>query len=294
MSICSNVSEQDLVNWRKLAKQQKNQQALKIKNRLLKQTRVIRLAESLSLITKKIDTINDSTKKLGEDIKEPISENEKDPEIVPVETESEDETILTNFRTLPNSSISSDLMRKRLRSLMFSSNSLRIKAPPSGPTILGVPLSTLGCDKMKTRDNDNDFTPEIYKALSSTTYSGKTMKDENDILMMNNIGRDLGYTGVGDRKYDTKTFFTIQLPKLAQEIQNKTFYEIDLQGEGVKIIRPSNINDIYSRLEKLLGIKLSRYTDTLTEANNLSDELYKRGEKQNKQQYRNALNKLQT
>ena len=69
----------------------------------------------------------------------------------------------------------------------------------------------------------------------------------------------------------------------------------NLQGRGIeKITIPSNIIDIYTRLELLLGLKLSGHTDTLTEASNLIDELYKRGEIQNKQQYRNALNKVQT
>ena len=69
----------------------------------------------------------------------------------------------------------------------------------------------------------------------------------------------------------------------------------NLQGKGIeKIIIPSNIIDIYTRLEILLGLKLSGHTIILTEASNLLDELYKRGEIQNKQQYRNAFNKLST
>ena len=36
MSIYSNVTEQDLINLRKLAEQQKNQRALKIRNGILK------------------------------------------------------------------------------------------------------------------------------------------------------------------------------------------------------------------------------------------------------------------
>ena len=48
MSVYSNVIEQDLINLRKLAEQQKNQRALKIRNRILKQTHDIKLAESLS------------------------------------------------------------------------------------------------------------------------------------------------------------------------------------------------------------------------------------------------------
>ena len=52
MSIYSNVTEQDLNILRKLAEYQKEQRALKIKNRILKQTQEIKLAESLSPITK--------------------------------------------------------------------------------------------------------------------------------------------------------------------------------------------------------------------------------------------------
>ena len=96
MSLYSNVTEQDLNNLRKLAEQQKEQRALKIKNRFLKQTHDIKLAESLSPITKKLDTRNKSTKNLGEDIKESNSENKNNQEIIPVEKESEDENIHTN------------------------------------------------------------------------------------------------------------------------------------------------------------------------------------------------------
>ena len=47
------------------------------------------------------------------------------------------------------------------------------------------------------------------------------MKNENDILLMNNIISDLGYTGVGDRNSKRKTFFTKALPKVAGDIQKK-------------------------------------------------------------------------
>ena len=298
MSIYSNVTEQDLNNLRKLAEQQKEQRALKTKNRILKQTHDVKLAESLSPITKKLDTINKSTRDIGEVIKKSNSEKENNQEIVPFENETEDENIQTNLRALPNSSMFSDHMTKTLGRLMSSLNSLKIIASPSGPTILGVPINTLGGDRIQIKDNIYDLTPEIYKALSYTGYDGKTMKKENDILMLNNIINDLGYTGIGDIKSKRKIFLTEKLPKLVEEIQNKTFEEInddsdsDLQGQGVKIIIPSNIIDIYTRLEILLGLKLSGHTDTLTEASNLIDELYKRGEIQNRQQYQNALNKF--
>ena len=281
MSIYSNVTEEDLINLRELAEQQNRTTSSKIKNRNLKQTHDIKLAESLSPITKKLD---ETTKEVVNILKESSSENENNQEIVPFENELEDENIQTNLRALPNSSIFSDQMTRTLGRLMSSLNSLKIIASPSGPSILGVPLYTLGGDRIQIKDTVYDLTPEIYKALSDTGYTGKNMKNESDILMMHNIIRGLGYTGVGDRDSKRKTFFLKKLPKLVGEIQNKTFEEItddcdnNLQGEGVKIIIPSNIIDIYNRLEVLLGLKLSGHSDTLTEASNLTDELYKRGE----------------
>ena len=190
-------------------------------------------------------------------------------------------------------------MTKTLGRLTSSLNSLKITASLSGPTIQSVPIYTIGGDRMRIEDNIYELTPEIYKVLSDTGYTGKSMKNECDILLLNIIINDLGYTGIGDRDSKRKTFLTIKLPKLVDKIQNKTFEEInddsdDLQGEGVKIIIPSNIIDIYTRLEVLLGLKLSGHNDTLTEASALIDELYKRGEIQNKQHYRNALDKFST
>ena len=182
---------------------------------------------------------------------------------------------------------------------MSSLNSLKIIPSPSGATILGVPVYTLGGDKLRIRHNDYELTPEIYKAFSFTGYTCKSVKKESDNLMMSNILHDLGYTGIGDRESKRKPFLRKALPKLLEKIQNKMFDDIrdksdNIRGEGMKIIIPPNIIDIYTRLEVLLGLKSSGHTDTVTEASNLIDELYKRGEIQNKQQYRNALDKFST
>ena len=139
----------------------------------MKETHDVKLAESLSPITKKLDSINKSTKKkIRKDIKGSNSENENNQEIVPVEIESEDENITTNLRALPNSSMFSDQMKKTLGRLMFSANSLKINTTPSGATIFGVPISTLGGDRIQIKGNIYDLTPEIYKALSYTGYDG--------------------------------------------------------------------------------------------------------------------------
>ena len=64
--------------------------------------------------------------------------------------------------------------------------------------------------------------------------------------------------------------------KLDDDVRRILNLDKQLKGRGVeKIIVPSNIVDIYTRLEILLGLKLSGHTDTLTEASNLIDEIYK-------------------
>ena len=181
MSIYSIVTEQDLNNLRKLAEQQKEQRALKIKKRISKETHDVKLPESLSPIIKKLDQIFEFTKKLGDDIKESNSED-------------------NNKRALPNSSNFSKSMREMLGSLMNSKNSLKITQDKFGQAnILGVPFQISGSDTIQINENIYDLTPEIYKASSYTGYIGKTMKNENDILMMKILIRDLGYTGDGDR-----------------------------------------------------------------------------------------------
>ena len=58
MNVYSNVTEENLIILRKLAEQQKNQGAIKIKNRILIQTHDIKLAENLSPITEKLVEVN--------------------------------------------------------------------------------------------------------------------------------------------------------------------------------------------------------------------------------------------
>ena len=62
--------------------QQKNQRALNIKNRFLKQTHDIKLTEKLSPITKKLEEVKESTQKVGDMKKNLSCENENIKEIV--------------------------------------------------------------------------------------------------------------------------------------------------------------------------------------------------------------------
>ena len=96
-----------MIKLRKLAEQQKNQRALNIKNRILKQTHDVKLAESFSPISKQLDIINETTEKPNDVIKESNLEIE-------------------NLKSIPNSSSFSISMRQMLRSLMNSRNYLKI------------------------------------------------------------------------------------------------------------------------------------------------------------------------
>ena len=122
MSIFSNVTKEDKISLSKLAEQQKNQRAIKIKNRVLKKTHVKKLSKNFSPITKKIEDVDESNKKFSEVIQDSISENENTRELYPVELEadtSEDENI-QKMKTLPSSSSFSNSMHDMLGSLMNS------------------------------------------------------------------------------------------------------------------------------------------------------------------------------
>ena len=287
MSIYSNVTEQDSINLRKLAQQQKEQRALKIKNKFLKKSHDVKLAESLSPITKKLDevnkttqeslspitkkldNINESTKQLGEILEESNSENNKEMAITP-----------------------SILLQETYKSLAEANNSLKFNQDKKhNMSFLGIPIRSVGGDKIQVYDIIYELTPEIHKASSNSSYTGKSTKNEDDRKTFHSFLVDIGYNGQHEEKTNQKNFFG----RLFNQFRNIKKEEPDiLKGEAVKIIIPSNIIDIYTRLEVLLGLKLSGHTETLTEASNLFDELYKRGETQNKQQYRNALKKFQT
>ena len=146
-----------------------------------------------------------------------------------------------------------------------------------------------------------DIKAIIQDYFTNTKLTTKNINDEDksiiyDILKI--TGFDSGRHTKG-KKSDRMKDALKNLPREIAKIQNPPLPAIEsesdnLQGEGVKIVIPSNIIDIYTRLEVLLGLKLSSHSDTLSEASALLDELYKRGEIQNKQQYRNALDKFLT
>ena len=298
MSIYSNVTEQDLINLRKLAEQQKNQRTIKIKNRILEKTHDKKLAESLSPLTKRLDLIeNNKGEKIGDIIKKSESESETlaientqtQPETPAIEnTQTQPETpAIENIQTQPgvlyDVSLENTLTNMKDKEKGF----FKITEENGQRFWNGKPVNISGDSRIEIDGINFNITPDLQNVFTDTT--GKSLeklnKKENrtykkllDTLNYKNYKHKPGEKNSGRYK-NTKN---ILIPN-------------NLQGRGIeKIIIPNNIIDIYTRLEVLLGLKLSGHSDTVTEASNLIDELYKRGEIQNKQQYRNALDKFLT
>ena len=164
-----------------------------------------------------------------------------------------------------------------------------------------LPIKPLGKNRIRMKNQEYDGKPNIQKYFTNTKLTSKNM-DNEDKSTVYDILKNTGFYSMKHTK-GLKSARMINvlynLPKEIAKIRNPPLPAIenesdDLQGDGFKIIIPSNIIDIYTRLEILLDLKLSGHTDTLTEASNLIDDLYKRGETQNKQQYRKALHKFST
>ena len=140
----------------------------------------------------------------------------------------------------------------------------------------GFPVEKLGGDKLKINEKVYNITPGIQKILTDTSNKPIKQLNDQDRGIFINILESLNFESYKAIRGGSKS---------GRYKQSKTiFNKRILEGQGLKIIIPSNIIDIYTRLEVLLGLKLSGHTDTLTEASNLIDELYKRGEIENKQQ----------
>ena len=146
----------------------------------------------------------------------------------------------------------------------------------------GFPVEKMGGSKFKINEKIYNITPGIQKVLTDTSKIPIKQLNDQDRGLFIIILENLNFESYKAIRGESKS---------GRYKQSKTIFDKrNLQGRGVKIIIPSNIIDIYTRLEVLLGLKLSGHTDTLTEASNIINELYKRGEIQNKQQYRDAPN----
>ena len=117
--------------------------------------------------------------------------------------------------------------------------------------------------------------------------------------MLNDKDREIIYNNLEGRDFENHKAIRGQT-KFARYKYSKVNFKdrvkkANLDGQGnEKFTIPSRIKDIYNRIDILIGLKISEHTDTLAEESDIIDHKYKRDETQNKQQYRNALNKFPT
>ena len=179
MSIYSNVTEQDLINLRKLAEQQKEQPALKIKNRILKQTHDKKLAESLSPITDKLDEVKKSTQELGDVIKEnntpqPAIENTPQPAI-----ENTPQPIEDNEGSVYAVEIENTLNKMTDNTGFFKTHHDRQR----GWMINNHPIKTSKGTNVEINENKYNISPGLQKVFTDHTYdTAKSMSDEDKVI----------------------------------------------------------------------------------------------------------------
>ena len=158
MSNNSNVTEQALSNLRKTAGQQKEQRAIKIKNRILKQTHDIKLAENLSPFTKKLDTFKESNKQLGETVKKSDVEDEN-TQTPAIESISTSQSLRDTLSFLKKSKISFKLHQTDKDKVFW--NKIHFKA--------------LAENRISIKDQEYDIKPNIQAYFTNTKLTTKNM-----------------------------------------------------------------------------------------------------------------------
>ena len=173
MSIYSNVTKQFLNNLRKFAEQQKDQFALKIENRIFKQSLDIKLAEILSPITKKLDEVKETTRKIGDVIEE------SQPETSQLATENsepqlqiennQDDTPPGELYYVP---LENTLTNKKKEQKGF----FQIKEDQKGQRVRNkIPVAESGDSRVEIKGKNFKLTPNLQNVFTDTT--GKSLKN---------------------------------------------------------------------------------------------------------------------
>ena len=140
----------------------------------------------------------------------------------------------------------------------------------------------LGGIRVEINDEDYDLTPEIRTIFADTkcNFNNNDMEDES-VLSFYKIQESLHYhpakvsNSIWSKSFKNdlkKNIDKISIPPLALPVDKNEAESVVSESEGMKFIIPSNIIDICTRPEMLLGLKLSGHTDTLTEASNLIEK----------------------
>ena len=165
-------------NLRNLVEQQKNQRALKIKNSLLKQTHVVKIAESLSPITKKLDEVKETTQKLRDVIKETNSNNTT-PQLA-IENTPPHQAIENNEGVIYDTELENTLMNMK-KNNGFSKTKHNSE---SGWMLNNHPIKILRGTEVEINGNKYNITRGLQKVLNDKTYEiAKSMNDMDKVVL---------------------------------------------------------------------------------------------------------------
>ena len=185
MSICSNVTEQGLISLRKLAQQQSEQQATKRKNRILKQTHDIELAERFSPIkleSEKIDEFNKSTREIGEIMKK--SQPSQNIKIILQNCQSQTPAIENTTGT--------QSLRDTLTFIKQSNNCFKLEERPDGRVYWNsVRIKPVRENTIDIIGREYDVTPSIQQYFRKAGSTGKSFFNIEKVTVYN-IPKDVG------------------------------------------------------------------------------------------------------
>ena len=227
----------------------------------MKQTHDVKLAESLSPITKKLDiiniTINESTnesiKQLGNLVKKPDVEDEN-----------------TQSPAIENTSISRSLL-DILTHMKGNKKFFKLLEKDGEVLWNKIPIKALGENRISIKNQEFDITPKIRAYFSNTKLTSQILDNFEKETIFNILQKVGFYSMRHTKKLQSARLkdASSNLPTEIDKIRNPTLPTIEnesnnLEGEGLKNIFPFKIIDICNRLKILLGLQLSGHTDTLT------------------------------
>ena len=192
MTIYSNIIEKDLINLPKLAEQQKEQRALKIKNRFLKQTHDIKIAESLSPITKKLD---ESTKKINEELGNVIKESNTPQPAIENTPQPAIENTPSHQPIENNEGVIYDVeLENTLKNMKENIGFIKTHEDPQRGWILNdYPVKMLRGTEVEINDRKYDKTPGIQKVCTDATYNTAKSRSDMEKLVFRDILQKTDY-----------------------------------------------------------------------------------------------------
>ena len=185
MSIYFNVTEQDLINLSTLAEQQKEQRALKIKSKILKQTHDIKLAESLSPITKKLDEVKESTQELGEVIKK----SQRNTPHLAIENTPTHQPMEINEGTIYNVELENTLNNMKKNTGFFQTKHYSER----GWKLNIQPINILRGTEVEINGNENNITPGFQKFFTETSSIPLKKLNDRERETYENILKDINF-----------------------------------------------------------------------------------------------------